>query len=245
MNLLEQVIAAHGGAAYWDGLEAVEAVISASGFLFTAKRRPVLRQVRMRAWTREPRFAFYDHPRPGRVAELLGATEVRITDTSGTVLLWRGSPRNSFRSLRRLFAWDELDLIYFAGYATWNYLTTPFLLSRPGFVVTELGPGSGPLADLQRLQVTFPDNIPTHCRQQTFYVDDQFLLRRLDYTAEVVGRWARAAHLCDSYRQFGGLMVPTKRTVLPLPFGTAPLPGPTLVSIEVHEIKPVAGSSTA
>jgi len=27
---------------------------------------------------------------------------------------------------------DELDFIYFGGYATWNYLTAPFLLARKG-----------------------------------------------------------------------------------------------------------------
>jgi hypothetical protein len=245
MTLLEQIIAAHGGAAYWNSLEAVDAEVSADGFLFTAKRRPALRHVRMRAWTREPRFALYDYPMGGQAAELIGTNEVRISDENGTMLHRRTDPRSAFRSFRHLLSWDDLDFIYFAGYATWNYLTAPFLLVRPGFIVTELGPGSGSLASLRRLQVTFPEDIPTHCRQQLFYFDEQFLLRRLDYTAEVVGGWAHAAHLCDEYRTFDGLKVPTKRTVLPLPFGARPLPGPKLVSIEVHDLKPVAGRSAA
>jgi hypothetical protein len=87
--------------------------------------------------------------------------------------------------------------------------------------------------------VTFPDDIPTHSRRQIFYFDDQRLLRRLDYTAEVVGGWAHAAHLCREYRAFGGLKAPTRRRVLPLPFGRTPLPGPTLVELEVHSITPL------
>ena len=241
MTLLQHAIAAHGGAEYWNSLEAVDAEVSADGFLFTAKRRPALRHVRMRAWTREPRFALYDYPMGGQVAEIIGTNEVRISDRNGSVLHRRTDPRSAFRSFRHLFSWDDLDFIYFAGYATWNYLTAPFLLARPGFIVTELGPGSGSLASLRRLQVTFPEGIPTHSKRQMFYFDEQFLLRRLDYIAEIVGGWAHAAHLCNAYQDFGGLKASTRRTVLPLPFGTRPLPGPTLVSIEVHDLRPVPG----
>ncbi|MEV2211290.1 hypothetical protein AB0H86_07400 [Streptomyces sp. NPDC050997] len=31
-------------------------------------------------------------------------------------------------------------MLYFAGYAMWNYLTAPYLLTRPGVVVRELVP---------------------------------------------------------------------------------------------------------
>jgi hypothetical protein len=89
------------------------------------------------------------------------------------------------------------------------------------------------------LQVTFPADVPTHPRHQIFYFDDDRLLRRIDYTAEVVGGWALAAHLCEEYRTFDGLKAPTRRRVLPLLFGHNPLPGPTLVELEVHQIRPV------
>jgi hypothetical protein len=38
-----------------------------------------------------------------------------------------------------------------------------------------------------------------------------------------------------------GLRVPTRRRVLPLLLGDRPLPGPTLVAIEVHELRGVTG----
>jgi hypothetical protein len=238
MKIVHEAIEAHGGMDYWNSLEALEMDISASGFLFTAKRRPALRRVRMKAATREPRFAFFDFPKPGQTSELIGNDEVRIIDHEGNVVARRENPRAAFRGLRRQFFWDDLDFIYFAGYATWNYLTTPFLLGRNGFVVEALEPLQGDLAPLNRVQVTFPYDIPTHSRQQIFYFDDQRLLRRLDYTAEVVGGWAHAAHWCDEYRTFDRLKAPTRRRVFPLPFGNRPLPGPTLVDIEVHDIRP-------
>ena len=44
--------------------------------------------------------------------------------------------RSSGRSgLRRNLRWDALDSTYFAGYAMWNYMTTPYLLTRQGVEV--------------------------------------------------------------------------------------------------------------
>jgi hypothetical protein len=239
MQAVHEAIEAHGGMDYWNSIGALEAVISARGFLFTAKRRPVLHRVRMRAYTAEPRFAFLDFPKPGQTAELIGNDEVRILDSEGRVVARREDPRHAFRGIRRLFIWDDLDFIYFGGYATWNYLTSPFLLARKGFLVEALEPLQGDPGQLTRLQVTFPDDIPTHSRKQIFYFDDQRMLRRLDYTAEVVGGWAHAAHLCEKYRSFDRLKAPTRRRVLPLPFGHRPMPGPTLVELEVHDIRPL------
>jgi hypothetical protein len=243
MQIVHSAIEAHGGMDYWNSLEALDAEISASGFLFTAKRRPVLRHVRMRAATREPKFSFFDFPKPGQTSELIGNDEVRILDSAGKIVARRENPRAAFRGLRRQFAWDDLDFIYFGGYATWNYLTAPFLLARKGFVVEALEPLYGALAPLTRLLVTFPDDVPTHSRRQIFYFDEQRLLRRLDYTAEVVGGWAHAAHLCEEYRTFDRLKAPTRRRALPLLFGHKPMPGPTLVALEVHNISPVPASS--
>jgi len=239
LQTLHEAIDAHGGMDYWNSLEALDMEMSASGFLFTAKRRPVLRHVRMRASTREPRFTFFDFPKRNQTSELIGNNEVRILDSEGKIIARRENPRAAFRGLRRQFAWDDLDFIYFGGYATWNYLTAPFLLARKGFVVEALEPLQGSLATLIGLQVTFPDDVPTHSRRQIFYFDDQRLLRRLDYTAEVVGGWARAAHLCEEYRLFDRLRAPSRRKVLPLLFGHKPLPGPALVELEVHNISPV------
>ena len=239
IRILHEALEAHGGMGYWNSIGALDAEISARGFLFTAKRRPVLDHVRMRAYTYEPRFTFLDFPKPGLSAELLANNRVQILDSDGTIIAERDNPRAAFHGIRHLFSWDDLDFVYFAGYATWNYLTAPFMLMRKGFNVEALEPLEGEIGKLARLQVTFPADFPTHSRQQIFYFGDDRLLRRLDYTAEVVGGWAHAANLCEEYRTFDKLVVPTRRRVLPLPFGHRPLPGPTLVEIEVHDIRPI------
>jgi hypothetical protein len=238
-EIVKKVIEAHGGEVRWQKLEAIEADISVRGFLFTVKRRPILERVRIRASTREPKFVLYDYPRAGRNSEFIGDREVRITSGDDQVLVSRQQPRAAFRQFRRKLYWDALDFTYFGGYATWNYLVTPFLFLRDGIRFERLEPLRSDSEHFTRLQVSFPADIPTHCQQQVFYFDRNFLLHRLDYTAEVVSRWAHAAHICDSYQEFEGLQVPTRRRVFPIITGNKPLAGPILVAIDIHDFQPI------
>jgi len=236
--LVQEIIEAHGGVALWNSLEVLEAEVSAWGFLFTAKRRPTLKHLIVTASTREPRLSFHDFPGSGLTSELVGDQEVRILGSDGEPTATRLNPRSAFAGLRRRIYWDPLDFVYFAGYALWNYLVTPFLFLRDGFQFQVLEPREGARPPGLRLQVTLPSDIPRHCSKQVFHFDETRHLRRLDYTAEVVGGWAHAAHLCANYRDFDGLKAPTRRRVRPILFGSRPLPGPTLVAIEVHDIRP-------
>jgi hypothetical protein len=49
MQVVHEAVEAHGGMDFWNRSEALDAEISARGFLFTAKQRPVLRHTRMQA----------------------------------------------------------------------------------------------------------------------------------------------------------------------------------------------------
>jgi hypothetical protein len=129
----------------------------------------------------------------------------------------REDPRRHFPGGRRALWWDRLDALYFAGYALWNYFTTPYLLTR--IETREEG---------RRLHAVFPPDVPTHSREQTFHFDERGLLERLDYTAEVFGGWAKAQHVCREHRTFDGLILPTWRRVTPV--GRSQ---PTIVRIEV------------
>ena len=61
----------------------------------------------------------------------------------------------------------------------------------------------------------------------------------LDYVAEVVGAWAHAAHFCENYRDFNGIKAPTRRRVRPILVADKPMPGPILVALDIHHIRPV------
>jgi hypothetical protein len=142
--------------------------------------------------------------------------------------------------LRRNLRWDALDSTYFAGYAMWNYVTTPYLLTREGVELSQGEAWEEKGETWQRLEA-FPESIHTHSRRQTFYFDARRLLRRHDYVAEVVGGWAKAAHYCADHAQAGGLVFPTRRWVRPIRPGNRSLPFPTMVWIELRELQVVTG----
>ena len=235
---LQRILDAHGGLDRWRSLSTIDVEISAWGLLFRAKRITPLRHGRLTISTRSPEVVLHDYPSSGQRAILHGTRSVEIRDASGHVLSSRAAPREAFRSARRLVRWDALDFAYFCGYAMWGYLTLPFLLLHPGvqFAASRAGEGS-------RLEVRFPPDLPVHSRNQRLYFDDAGRLYRHDYTAEVVGGWAKAAHLCRDYQQFGGLWLPTTRRVYPRGPSGRPLPGPTLVAVDIHGVSfPLRGS---
>lgn len=233
---LSEIIDAHGGKAYWDSLASIEIEMSASGFLFTSKGVKPLKRVRMTVCTTRPEVSIHDYPLPGQTTRSIGDERVEILDKHGNVLQSRSCPRDSFRQLRRLFRWDTLDFAYFSGYAMWGYMTTPFLFLHEGVEVALASDSSSD--GYTRLAVKFPQTLPVHCAAQDFFFDKEHHLHRLDYTAEVVGSWAKAAHFCVAYKQFGGLSLPTRRRVYPKLLFNKPMRLLTLVAIDIHNVIP-------
>jgi hypothetical protein len=218
--LLDELIEAHGGADALDGIEDVAVALNARGLAFSGHRLPGRFEVRAIVDAHVPHVVFANLLGTGKEATF---TPERVTVGDEV----REQPREAYGDL--LFRWDPLHLTYFAGYALWNYVTTPWLLASEGVDIEEL-PG-------RRLRATFPADIPTHSRVQIFHVGDDGLLARLDYTADVFGRWARGAHVCREHRRFGPIVTPTRRRVTPRVAGRA-LPGPTLVGLEVERFEP-------
>lgn len=240
MTLLEEALAASGGLERWRSANQIRAQVSSGGLLIRTRAPGTkLADYEITVDVQEPRAVLDPFPRPGQRAVFEDRT-ARIETDAGEEVESRARPRELFSGLsglRRNLRWDALDLTYFAGYAMWNYLTTPYLLTREGIELREGDAWEEDGAQWRRLEAIFPDSIDTHSREQTFYFDRKALLRRHDYTAEVVSRFARAAHLTEAHRESGGLVFPTRRRVVPKGPRNRPLPGPTLVSIELDEIE--------
>lgn len=78
---------------------------------------------------------------------------------------------------------------------------------------------------------------PTRGRwsRSVFYVGPDGLIRRHDYTAEVVAG-VPAAHYTSDYREFHDIVVPTTRRVYPIAPDGGVLQEPLLVSVDLDEI---------
>lgn len=237
-GLLDDILVAHGGLQRWHAVTALRVHARFSGLLPSRFPGNQMREVNARLRLSDQHTVFDRFPRDDHRA-IFEHGDVRIETSDGRLVAARSHARTAFTGLgaiRRAVHWDAPDAAYFAGYAFWNYLSTPLLLTREDVNVTEAGVWREAGARWHRLRVSFPGHLHTHCPQQIFYVDDDGLLRRHDYTAGPVGAWARAAHYCDHHRHFDGLVFPTRRRVYARGPGDRPLPGPTLVALDINHI---------
>ncbi|MCW2091515.1 UNVERIFIED_ORG: hypothetical protein M2328_004795 [Rhodococcus erythropolis] len=238
-ELLDEVLTAHGGVERWQSVSAITARGRLGGLLPQRFPGNKLAKFTVEVEVAEQRTVLQDFPRVGECA-VFDKGVVRIETRDGEELGRRTDPRPEFFGLsgvRRNLHWDALDTAYFAGYAFWNYLNAPLLLARDDITVTEAEPWQESGRQWRRLQATFAPEIDTHCRQQTFYVDNGGLIRRHDFVAEPVGSWAKAALYCDHHRQFDGLTFPTRRRVLPRGPGSRVLSRPTLLALDFDDIE--------
>jgi hypothetical protein len=129
-----------------------------------------------------------------------------------------------------------LHVAYFASYALWSYLTIPFLYTYPGFVCEEIAPWEEDGEQWRPLKVTFPDSIASHTRNQTSYFGPDGLLRRHEYTVDVLGN-APGINYASDCRATNGLVVPHKRRVFAYNSAKRKIAEPLLVAIDIHEIE--------
>jgi hypothetical protein len=238
-DLVTEVIDAHGGLRRWRRAEEVSARVRSGGALMRLKGKArSFREYALTVSTGRQSASLEPYPEEGRSGIFDGDT-VRVLAADGSIVEERTAAREAFfglGGLRRNLRWDDLDALYFAGYAMWNYLNTPFMLAGEGFSSREGEPLEVEGERWRRLDVGFPAGLHTHCGEQAFYFDSSGLLRRHDYSPDVVSSLANAAHFCDEHREVDGLVFPTRRTVVPKAPGGRPLPGPTVVSIELDSL---------
>jgi hypothetical protein len=102
--------------------------------------------------------------------------------------------------------------------------------------VEELQPRRDGGQERRRLKVAFPQSIATHCREQVFYVDDNHLIARLDYIADVSGG-TPVAHYLSDYKDFGGIKFATKRRAYPRNPDNTPDLDRLLVAIDIAAVQ--------
>ncbi len=234
MNLTEtaeNAIAAYGGRVLWQNAKTLETEISASGLAFTLKRRPFFRHAKMVLAIHRPFSTLTPIGLNPTITGILDGLDVRLENEKGQIISERRNARDYFKIGRRLFYWDDLDMSYFANYASWNYFTLPALLMREDIVWTELEPGW--------LEARFPDEIPTHSKVQRFRFDRETgLLIQHDYTADIISPLAAASNVVMQHAQnSSGLVYPSIRRVTPKGPKGKPLGGPVLIHLDIHDFR--------
>ncbi len=234
MNLTEtaeKAIAAYGGRVLWQNAKTLETGISASGLAFTLKRRPFFRHAKMVLAIHRPFSTLTPIGLNPTITGILDGLDVRLENEKGQIISERRNARDYFKIGRRLFYWDDLDMSYFANYASWNYFTLPALLMREDIFWTELEPGW--------LEARFPDEIPTHSKVQRFRFDRETgLLIQHDHTADIISPLAAASNVVLRHAQnSSGLVYPSIRRVTPKGPKGKPLGGPVLIHLDIHDFR--------
>ena len=234
-DLLELAVEAHGGLKRWSQLTAVKANVSITGELWRLKAQPeALKNVVVEAQLKRQQLTTHLIGKSRRL--VFTPDRVAIQSESGILGEVRDDPRSAFQGHRLETPWDNLHVAYFSSYTLWNYLTIPFLYTYPGFETEELAAWQEDGEHWRALKVSFPDYIATHTRDQTSYFGPDGLLRRHQYTVDVLGN-APGLNYAADYRSVSGVMVPTKRRVFAYDGEKQKIPEPLLVAIDIREIE--------
>ncbi|ORW90460.1 hypothetical protein AWB92_19740 [Mycobacterium sp. IEC1808] len=236
IDLLEAVLAAHGGLDRWHRFSSMDATIVSGGKLWEIKGQPQDPSPRrmtvalQREWASVQPFGAPDQKTdftPQRVA---------IEKLDGRVVAERLDPRESFTGHELTTPWDPLQRAYFNGYALWTYLTTPFFMTLDGFTVAEIDPIEDHGERWLGLQARFPDQFASHSLLQEFYFGSDYLLRRHDYRVDVAGGFSAIQYVYDIVAA-DGIKLPSKRRAYRCDADGRVLPDELMVSIDVSDVE--------
>jgi hypothetical protein len=212
--LLDSAVRRHGG---WDAWRALRTVTvqpkSLSGMLPWLKGygRTFNLPSRAEIDPHAGRALFHDYPARG-ASGIFERGSLLLADPSGAVVASIPDARATFRGWRKWRRWTTADALYFFGYALTHYHSLPFTLGR-----------GQPLGihrvryqrrKLTGIEVELPVDLHTHSRRQTFYFEEDGLLRRHDYVADIAGAWARGAHFWTDFVTVAGLEMASVRHVV-------------------------------
>lgn len=234
-DLLDQVLAAHGGLDRWRRLSRADATIVSGGGFFALKgiiQDAEPRQVS--AWLHGERLTLQPYGAADQ-RSVFTPHRVAVEKMDGHVLAERVAPRDSFAGHQMHTPWDALHRAYFNGEALWTYLTCPFVLAADGVAVEETEPWQEGEERWRVLRARFPGSIETHSQIQDFFFDDSGLLRRHDYQVNVAGGFP-AAQLVSDHISVDGIVLPTRRRAYTRGPDRRPVTEMLMVWIDVSDI---------
>src|SRR5271155_1383108 len=233
-ELLNLAVKAHGGLERWNKVKAIRFAASITGGIWYVKGKgDFLKNVILTVETRKEHL-IVDFPGQDKRA-IFQPNRIVIETVEGRLMEARDNPEKSFEGQQRETPWDDIHVTYFVGEALWTYLNTPFLYTQEGFDAEEISSIQVEGETWRRLKVTFPDTVKSHTREQISCFGPDGLLRRHDYTVDILGG-ATGLNYASDYRDVDGIIVPTKRRVYAYEGDYQVVKEPLLVAIDMGKI---------
>ena len=233
-DLLALAVNAHGGLKRWNEISTITVAASLTGAIWFVKSQgDYLKDVVMTVDTKKERLVT---DFPGQDKRFIFEPQRLVMERrDGTLVQQREDPEMIFVGQLRETPWDDLQVAYFQGEALWTYLNTPFLYTSPGFVTEEIAPSEVAGEQWRRLKITFPESIKSHTREQISCFGPDGLIRRHDYTVDILGG-ATGLNYASDYRDVDGIIIPAKRRIYAYEGDYQLVPEPLLVKIDMGEI---------
>lgn len=233
-DLLTFAVEAHGGLKRWSGVKAVTVAASVTGETWKVKSKPdVLKNVIFEVETKRERVTMEFPGQDKR--SVFEPNHVEMQRRDGAIVATRDDPEASFQGQDEFTPWDDLHVVYFSGEALYTYCNTPFLCTYDGFASEEIPPIQVGAETWRRLKVAFPNTIKSHTKTQIFCFGPDGLLRRHDYTVDVLGGVPGFNYASD-YRNVDGIIIPTRRRVYADEGDHQRANEPALVQIDMADI---------
>ena len=233
-DLLQKAVDAHGGLKRWNDISKITVAASLTGAIWFVKSQgDYLKDVVMTIDTTTEKLVT-DFPGQDK-RFVFEPNHLVMEKRDGTILQERDDPEKSFEGQLRETPWDDLHVAYFQGEALWTYLNTPFLYTQQGFETQEIASIVVDGETWRRLKITFPNHIKSHSREQISCFGPDGLIRRHDYTVDILGG-ATGLNYASEYREVGGIVIPTKRRIYAYEGDYQLVPEPLLVKIDMGEI---------
>jgi hypothetical protein len=234
-DLLDFALDAHGGLKRWNAFSKLRAEVSLDGAIWHLKQQPGLLTDKVcEIDTHAERLSITPFSAANRRSVFV-PDRLTVEAFDGTVVESRNDPETAFAGQVRETPWDKIHVAYFASEALWTYLTLPFLYTYPGFTSEEIAPWQENGETWRRLKVTFPDYIKSHTKTQVTHFGPDGLMRRHDYTVDILGG-ATGANYTTEYRTFQGIRMPTRRRIYAYDDAMQKVPEPLLVSLDFGKL---------
>ena len=234
-ELLAFAVEAHGGLGRWNDFTKLKAALSVDGAIWHLKQQAgLLTDKIFEIDTHTERLTITPFSAPD-MRSVFVPDRLTLETLVGEVVESRDNPEASFAGQTVETPWDKFHVAYFASEALWTYLTSPFLYTYPGFESEEIEPWHENGEVWRRLKVTFPDYVASHTRTQITHFGPDGLMRRHDYTVDILGG-ATGANYTTNYREFQGIMMPTTRRIYAYDEAMQKVPEPLLVSLDFGEL---------
>jgi hypothetical protein len=233
-ELLQLSLKAHGGLERWNKVKSIKMAASITGAIWYVKGKPdYLKNVVMTADAKRE-LVVTEFPGQDK-RSIFEPKRIVLEKLDSTSIETRDDPEKSFAGQQRETPWDDIHVAFFSSEALWTYLTTPFLYTYDGFKTEEIASIQVEKETWRRLKVTFPDYVKSHTREQISCFGPDGLLRRHDYTVDILGG-ATGLNYASDYRDVDGIIVPAKRRIYAWEGDYQLVKEPLLVAIDMGEI---------